>query len=144
MFLRMQIYDELQKYLFLFCALEWTIFIYKHQATNYFWLIVPSIDQSDSNNLVTQCPIVSLTNPTQHYLTGCSVGVFSTIGVCLIGCGKHSWLWESIWFGNCNRYMSSAKGLGGPFKLLNSICISQSYKTAISVQNHTLRVEYSL
>ena len=59
MLLKMQIYDELQKDLFFFYALERTIFIRKRKATNYFRLMTPSVDQSDSE-LVTQRPVASL------------------------------------------------------------------------------------
>ena len=62
MVLRMQIYDELQKDLFLFYALERTIFIWKREATSYFRLMTPSIDQSDSNEIGTQRPVASLTD----------------------------------------------------------------------------------
>ena len=57
---RMQIYEKLQKDLFLFYALEQTIFIRKREAANYFRLMTPSVDQSDSNELVTQRDLTGL------------------------------------------------------------------------------------
>ena len=60
MVLRMQIYVELQNVLFLFYALERTIFIRKYEATNYFRLMTPAVDQSDSIKLMTQRPVASL------------------------------------------------------------------------------------
>ena len=64
------------------------------EATNYFRLMTPSVDKTDSNELVTQRPVASLTDG----LAGRRVA--SATGVCLFGYGKHSWLWESISFGN--------------------------------------------
>ena len=49
----MQNYDKLQKDFFSFYALEQTIFIRKREATNYYLLMTPSIDQSDPNELVS-------------------------------------------------------------------------------------------
>ena len=82
MWYKMQIYDKLKKDLFLFCALERTTFIRKREATNYFRLMTPSVDQLYSNKLVTQRPISSLTNAARD-LTGCRVA--SATGVCLFG-----------------------------------------------------------
>ena len=62
MLLRMQFYDELHKDLFLFYAIERTIFMRKREATNYFQLMTPSVDHSESNELVTQHPVASLTD----------------------------------------------------------------------------------
>ena len=62
MLLIMQIYDELQMDSFFFYALERTIFIRKSEATNYFRLTTPSVEQADSNELVTQHPVASLTD----------------------------------------------------------------------------------
>ena len=58
--LGMQMHDEL--YFSFFYALERTIFIRKREATNYFRLMTPSVDQSDLNELVTQPPIAPLTD----------------------------------------------------------------------------------
>ena len=49
----MQIYEELQKDFFFFYALERTIFKRKREATNYFRVMTPSVDQSYSNELVS-------------------------------------------------------------------------------------------
>ena len=70
MLLRMYIYNEL--YFFFFCALERNIFNYsiiriifirKREATNYFRLMTPSVDESDSNELMPQRPVASLIDP---------------------------------------------------------------------------------
>ena len=61
MLLRIQIYDESHKDL-LFYALARTIVIRNRKATNYFQFMTPSVDQSDSNELVTQRPVASLTD----------------------------------------------------------------------------------
>ena len=53
MLLSMQMYEELQNNLFLFYALGQIIFIEKREATHYFWFMTPSVDQPDSNELVT-------------------------------------------------------------------------------------------
>ena len=62
MLLSMQICDELRDNVFFFYALERTVFIRAREATNYFRLMTPSVDQSDSNKLVKQRPVVSLTD----------------------------------------------------------------------------------
>ena len=61
MLLSMQICDELRDNVFFFYALERTVFIRAREATNYFRLMTPSVDQSDSNELVTQRPVASNT-----------------------------------------------------------------------------------
>ena len=58
----MQIYDELSKDLFLFYALKRAIFIRKREDTNDLRLMMPSVDQSGSNELVTQRHVASLTD----------------------------------------------------------------------------------
>ena len=59
MMLQIQFYAKLQKDLPLFYALEQTNFLRKCEATNYvvaydglWWLMTPSVDQSDSNEVV--------------------------------------------------------------------------------------------
>ena len=49
MLLSMQICDELRDNVFFFYALERTVFIRAREATNYFRLMTPPVDQSDSN-----------------------------------------------------------------------------------------------
>ena len=62
---KLQTYDELQKDVFVL-RLKQTIFMRKHyptgEATYYFRLMTPSVDQSDSNELMTQRPVASLIN----------------------------------------------------------------------------------
>ena len=58
--LRMQIDNELQKDSFFVFALKRTIFMLKREATNYVRLMTTSVDQSDSNDLVTRRSVASL------------------------------------------------------------------------------------
>ena len=46
----------------LFYGLERTIFIRKCDATNYFRLVAPSVDQLELNELMTQRLVASLTD----------------------------------------------------------------------------------
>ena len=85
MLLRKQMYDELQR-VCLFCALERTIFTRKCEATNYFRLMIPSVDQSDSNELMTQRAVASLTDAAwSDWLPS------SLRSRCLL-----IWLWETL------------------------------------------------
>ena len=63
MLLIMQIYDELKDN-FLFYSIERTIFqrYPVGEATNYFRFMTPSVDESTSNELMTQRSIASLTD----------------------------------------------------------------------------------
>ena len=62
----------------------------KRGATNYFRLMTPSVDQWDSNELVTERPAASLCCITTVAMYHCSGGwrVASAACVCLFGYGK--------------------------------------------------------
>ena len=77
MLLKMQMFDEPQKELFFIYASDRTIFIRKCEATNNFRLMMPSVDRSDSNELMTQRPVASSTDAAW------SDWLASTTGVCL-------------------------------------------------------------
>ena len=62
MVFRMQNYDELQKDFVLFYVLEPTTFTQKREGTNYFRLMTPSVDRSDSNESIMQRLVASLTD----------------------------------------------------------------------------------
>ena len=108
MLLRMKIYDELQKDFFFFYDLQQTIPIRRHEATSYFRLMTSSVDQSDSNELVTQRPVASLTDAARSDWLSCSLHYS-----CLL-----IWLLETfLTMGKAFRSeteISSAKGLGRP------------------------------
>ena len=101
--------------------------------TTYFRLMMPSVDQSDSNKLVTQRPVAALTDAAwSDWLP------YSLRYRCLL-----IWLWEAF-LAMGKHFVRKLKSLRQRAQWKNSVFISQSCKTAISVQSSMLKVEYSL
>ena len=86
MVFRMQNYDELQKDFVLFYVLEPTTFTQKREGTNYFRLMTPSVDRSDSNESIMQRLVASLTDAAWPDWLPCSLRFR-----CLL-----IWLWETF------------------------------------------------